>query len=87
MQVHWKNLYLWQRHQGGPGDLGHHANSDSSYSPKDPVEDDAMCTEVKIWEEHMKQHMRHKDALTKNLKSAYVLIYGQCSDTLRVKVE
>ena len=35
----------------------------------------------------MKQHMRHKDALTKNLKSAYVLIYGQCSDTLRVKVE
>ena len=30
---------------------------------------------------------RHKDALTQNLKSAYAHIYGQCSDTLRVKVE
>ena len=54
--------------------------------PEDPA-DDAMRTEVKIWEEHMKQHMRHKDGLTQNLKYAYVLIYGQCSDTLRVKVK
>ena len=31
--------------------------------------------------------MRQEDTLTRNLKSAYVLIYGWCSDTLWVKLE
>ena len=35
----------------------------------------------------MKQHMRHEDAFTHNLKSANALIYSQCSDMLRVKTK
>ena len=31
--------------------------------------------------------MRRKDTLVRNLKSAYALIYRQCSDTLCVKLE
>ena len=55
--------------------------------PKDPA-DDVTWTQVKMWEECIKQHMRQVDALSQNLKSAYVIIYGQCSNTLlRVKVE
>ena len=54
--------------------------------PKGPA-DDATRTQMKMWEEHVKQHMKHEDALSQNLKSAYALIYGQSSNTLRVKVE
>ena len=54
--------------------------------PKDPA-DDATQTEKKIWEERVKQYMWQEDTLVHNLKLAYVLIYGQCSDTLWVKLE
>ena len=43
-------------------------------APQDPLAG-ATCTEEKIWEECVKQHMRCEDALTHNLKSAYALIY------------
>ena len=54
--------------------------------PEDPA-DDATQTEKKIWEERVKQYMWREDTLVRNLKSAYALIYGQCSDTLWVKLE
>ena len=54
--------------------------------PQDPAEN-ATQTAIKIWEERIKQYMRREDTLTQNLKSAYALIYGQCSNTLHVKLE
>ena len=54
--------------------------------PQDPAEDTTQ-TARKIWEEWIKQYMRREDTLAQNLKSAYALIYGQCSNTLCVKLE
>ena len=54
--------------------------------PEDPP-DEAPQMEKKIWEERVKQYMRWEDTLTCDLKSAFVLIYGQSSDTLQVKLE
>ena len=54
--------------------------------PQDPA-DNATQSEKKIWEERVKQYMRQEDMLVHNLKLAYTLIYGLCSDTLHVKLE
>ena len=54
--------------------------------PED-LADDVTQMKKKIWEEQVKQYMRWEDTLAHNLKSAYTLIYRQCSDTLWVKLE
>ena len=54
--------------------------------PEDPA-DNVTQMEKKIWDKRVKQYMRREDTLARSLKSAYTLIYGQCSDTLWVKLE
>jgi hypothetical protein len=48
---------------------------------------DASWTQVCIWEKQVNKHVKRLTMLTENLKTAYLLVYGQCSDALRVKLE
>jgi hypothetical protein len=42
---------------------------------------------VRIWEKQVDEHVKRETMLEENLKTAYSLIYGQCSDVLRAKLE
>ena len=56
-----------------------------------PVPDDppngATRTELRIWEKTVDDYVVRKTLLQENLKTAYSLIWGQCSDIMRQKVE
>ena len=54
--------------------------------PEDPPED-ATRTELRIWEKSVDDYVRRKTILTENIKTAFSLIWGQCSDIMRQKVE
>jgi hypothetical protein len=54
--------------------------------PEDPGSD-ASRTELKIWEKRMDECMKREAHLENNLKSAYHLIWGQCSDDMRMKLK
>ncbi|MHA7927606.1 MAG: reverse transcriptase domain-containing protein, partial [Marinobacter sp.] len=41
----------------------------------------------KILDERIKVYIKRDDALTDNLKKAYALVWGQCADSLRAKLE
>lgn len=49
--------------------------------PTDPA-GNAMQTQVRIWEKQVDEHVKRCTMLSENLKTAYSLIYGQCSDAL-----
>ena len=44
---------------------------------------------MRIWEKQVDEHVMRgtRRMLTENLKTAYSLIYGQCSDALQAKLE
>jgi hypothetical protein len=44
-------------------------------------------TQVRIWEKQVDEHVKRGTMLTENLKTAYSLIYGQCSDAMRARLE
>jgi hypothetical protein len=44
-------------------------------------------TQQRIWENQVDEHVKRCNMLTENLKTAYSLIYRQCSDALRAKLE
>jgi hypothetical protein len=54
--------------------------------PEDPPEDPTR-TEIRIWEKSVDNYVKHKTILTENIKTAYSLIWGQCSNVMRQKVE
>jgi hypothetical protein len=54
--------------------------------PTDPTAT-ATRTEVRIWEKQVDEHVKRGTMLAENLKTAYSLIYGQCSDAMRAKLE
>jgi hypothetical protein len=47
----------------------------------------ATRTQERIWEKQVDEHVKRGNFLVENLKMAYSLVYGQCSDALRVKLE
>ena len=47
----------------------------------------ATRTQVRIWEKQVDEHVKQEVHLVENLKTVYSLIYGQCSDALRMKLE
>ena len=49
--------------------------------------DSATKPLLKIWEKEIDEHMKIKNNYAQNMKSAYNLIWGQCSDALRTKLE
>lgn len=54
--------------------------------PTDPAAN-VSWTQVHIWEKQVNEHMKRGIILMENLETAYSLIYGQCSDALRAKLE
>jgi hypothetical protein len=42
----------------------------------------ATRTQERIWEKQVDEHVRRGTMLMENLKTAYSLMYGQCSDAL-----
>jgi hypothetical protein len=54
--------------------------------PTDPIAT-VMQTEVGIWENQVDEHVKRGTMLAKNLKTAYSLIYGQCSNVMHAKLE
>jgi hypothetical protein len=56
----------------------------------EPMDLDATATrtQVRIWEKQVNEHVKSGNMLTENLrKTTYSLIYGQCSNALRAKLE
>ena len=47
----------------------------------------ATKTETRIWEERIKLHVKKELTLEENVKKLYSLVWGQCSDALRAKLE
>jgi hypothetical protein len=55
----------------------------------EPTDPDATATrtQVRNWEKQVDEHVKRGSMLTESLKSAYSLIYGQCSNAMRAKLE
>jgi hypothetical protein len=54
--------------------------------PNDPPEG-ATETQRVIWKKRIEQYLARKDKLEENMKTLYSLIWGQCSDIMRQKIE
>jgi len=54
--------------------------------PEDPPED-AGHTTIWIWETSVDENVKHLTGLEENVKSLFSLVWGQCSDVVRQKVE
>ena len=55
-------------------------------APKDPSSE-ASRTELRIWEKRVDEFVKREVTLRENLKTAYSLIWGQCSSMMRQKLE
>ena len=49
--------------------------------------DDADKTDIRMWEKRVDDFVRRETILSENMKSAYTLIWGQCTDLMRQRVE
>jgi hypothetical protein len=54
--------------------------------PEDP-KDDASKTTLKLWDKAIDEYVRRKSYLEENIKTMYSLVWGQCSDAIRAKLE
>jgi hypothetical protein len=54
--------------------------------PRDPP-DNATKTELRIWEKKVDEFVKRETYLDENLKTIYSLVWGQCTDIMRQKVE
>jgi len=53
--------------------------------PEDPAEN-ATRTEIRIWEKRVDDYVKQDTTKKENLKTAYSLIWGQCSDPMRQRL-
>jgi len=63
-----------------------HLKMPSLEKPKAPPKD-ADATDMKIWEEEVKEFVKTKIKLKENVKQLYSLVWGQCSEAMRAKLE
>ena len=56
-------------------------------TPPDDHPEDAGKTVVRIWEKTVDEHVKRTLYLEENIKSLYSLVWGQCTDVVRQKVE
>jgi len=49
--------------------------------------DDADELDLKIWENEIDKYIAQRKWLTQNMKTAYIIIWGQCSDAMRARAE
>jgi hypothetical protein len=54
--------------------------------PDDPP-DTATKTETRIWEKEVDEYVQKKLYIDENLKNLYSLIWGQCTDVIRARIE
>jgi hypothetical protein len=54
--------------------------------PEDP-KDGASKTAMKLWDKAIDEYVRRKSYLEENIKTMYSLVWGQCSDAIRAKLE
>jgi len=54
--------------------------------PTDP-DASASKTELKIWDENVKEFVKRSNYLSENVKTLYSLVWGQCTDIMRQKIE
>jgi hypothetical protein len=81
-------LYVGQNYTHG-GDIGTAVRTlerPNIVSPEDPPADATMAVK-KRWEEQLKQWGQRVDAMENNITKLYNLVWGQCSDALRAKIE
>ena len=55
-------------------------------TPADPP-DNASKSETRIWEKLIDEHVKRITYLNENMKTLYSLVWGQCTDIMRQKVE
>jgi len=55
-------------------------------TPEDPLTT-ATRTEIRIWEKLVDEYVTRRTLLRENIKTAYSLIWGQCSDLMRQRLE
>jgi hypothetical protein len=46
-----------------------------------------MRNDIRIWEKRIDDYVKRETGLKENIKTTYSLIWDQCSDTIRQKVE
>jgi hypothetical protein len=54
--------------------------------PADPTAA-ATMTQLRIWEKSVDEHVKRKTYLVENMKTVYSLVWGQCTDVMRTKLE
>ena len=54
--------------------------------PEDPAVNSTR-TEIRIWEKHVDNYVKRDTFLRENMKTAHSLIWGQCSDMMRQRLE
>ena len=54
--------------------------------PSDPPLESTR-TDIRIWEKRIDDYVKRETSLKENIKTTYSLIWGQCSDAMRQKVE
>ena len=54
--------------------------------PADPLEG-ATRTQVRIWEKEVNEFVKRKNYFNENAKTAYSLVWGQCTDAMRAQLE
>jgi hypothetical protein len=53
--------------------------------PQTPTSDD--ITLVRIWQKEVDEYVRRKGILSDNMQTVYSLVWGQCTDVMRQKIE
>jgi hypothetical protein len=54
--------------------------------PADPA-DDTSKTLTRIWEKEVDEYVKRKTYLSDNMQTVYSLVWGQCTDVMRQKIE
>ena len=49
--------------------------------------DDAEELDLKIWDKEVDEYMAQRKWLKQNMKTTYIIIWGQCSDAMRARAE
>jgi hypothetical protein len=54
--------------------------------PTDPTAA-ATMTQLRIWEKRVDEHVKRQTYLVENMKTVYSLVWGQCTDVMRQRLE
>jgi hypothetical protein len=83
MQIHWENVQVWGRFQDHPRDHGRTRVHDPNGSERNGDTNGSL----NLGEKQVDEHVKRGIMLAENLKTAYSLIYGQCSNAMCAKLE